>query len=91
MTERLRFRKGGASAEELQGAVDEALADLGGDAPEGVTVADEHGADPLTVTIIVTILGNLGSHAAIQAWDRIWPRVQDKLGDDALGEQQDDD
>lgn len=91
----LRFAKGSASIEELQRAVNEAVAaeratgDV--DLPELITVKEEgQSFDPLTIAVAVTLI-KFGGHLATQVWDdRIWPRVRKNLGDDAVGKRKHD-
>lgn len=102
----LTFRRGDASADELQAVVDEVLAELavpgseadsnardvglepGNLGPAAVTVREgEQGADPFTVSIIVSIAVSAGSVVAKSIWtDVIWPRIKRRLGVRALEE-----
>jgi len=56
-----------------------------------VTLAEEQqGLDPVTTTILVTIITELGVHAAATLWDVIvLPRLKRKFGVRALGERVD--
>lgn len=102
----LKFRRGDASADELQAVVDEVLAELavpGSEADRDVrdvglepgdlgaaaiTVREgEQGADPFTMSIIVSIVVSAGSAVAKSIWtDVIWPRIKRRLGVKALEE-----
>ena len=47
---------------------------------------EQAGIEPVTMTILIGIGTNVASHALIKVWeDVIWPRVRDRLDDDALG------
>ncbi len=93
MTIQLRFAAGSASASELQQASDEALrrgADSEVDIPTDaqVTIVQEKdGLDPTLTLIVITIVTNLGTEAAVGVWkEYIWPHLRRSIGADALGE-----
>jgi hypothetical protein len=70
-----RARAAGLDASELDGA-------------EVSVCEEEQDVDPGT-TILITIAINAGSNVAIKLWnDVIWPRVQKRIGDDALGDEE---
>jgi hypothetical protein len=55
-----------------------------------VLVEEQQGLDPVTTTILVTIMTELGAHAAATLWDVIiLPRLKRKFGIRALGEKVD--
>lgn len=91
----LRFERGSVDVTQLQAAVDVILASLsdGNNVLERITVEEEgSGIDPLTAGFLVGIVGNVASHYLIRAWEEeIWPRLRDRLGDDALGARKDND
>ena len=85
----LRFARGSASAAEVERSVAAILAEDQIDAIASVRVTETQGADPVTITVIVTILTQVGVHAAERAWDEIvWPKLRRRLADDALGERE---
>jgi hypothetical protein len=57
-----------------------------------ISVAEEgQGVEPVTTTIVIGIAVKAGSHIAIKLWDKvIWPRIERRLGVDALGSRQED-
>jgi hypothetical protein len=93
-TVQLRFRRGDASEEQLQAALDElARTDRRIQHPEVREV--EHGVDPLLTVILVTfVIGvaqGAGEAAGATLWDEyIWPRIRGSVGDDGVGEREHD-
>jgi N-acetylglucosamine kinase-like BadF-type ATPase len=44
------------------------------------------GVDPVSITILVTIAGGVGTHIATKLWDEVvWPHVKRELGGRAVG------
>jgi hypothetical protein len=77
----LYYEPGSAKPEELQDAIDAVLNELKVEVKE-----EQAGIEPVTMTILIGIGTNVASHALIKVWeDVIWPRVRDRLDDDALG------
>lgn len=87
-----RFKRGSASAKELQAVVDETLADLGAESElkdVEVTVSEEgQGTDATGIAIVVGILTGGGTRVLTSIWDDVlWPRIKRRLGIDAVGEE----
>jgi hypothetical protein len=88
-TVKLQYEPGSANAQTLQEEIDEVLAEL---SQLRVEVKEEQvGIEPVTMTILLGIGTNVASHVLIKVWEQaIWPRVRDRLDDDALGKRKDD-
>jgi hypothetical protein len=86
----LTYRRARADFTALREEVNRAITEL---PPEDAAALSEvkikqlgQGVDPFTIAIVATIVGNVGSTAALAAWAKVVDVVKGKLGQDALGE-----
>jgi hypothetical protein len=88
------YSRGSANARALQVTIDELLRELPPEdaaALERVTAKEgEQGIEPVVTTIIITIVTNVGTEIAIGAWRRLLAKIKGRLGEDAIGEQEED-
>jgi hypothetical protein len=91
-TPQLQYRRGSAGARVLQAELDAICAEMSDEpyAPQAVIVSEgAQGADPMTTTIIITVIAHAGAaatHAANKVFDEIvLPKLKDRFAHDALG------
>jgi streptomycin 6-kinase len=97
-TPHLQYRRGSASARVLQAELDAILAEMSDEpcVPHALIVSEGgQGADPMTTTIIITVIAHAGAvatHATNKIFDEIvLPKLKDRFAQDALGAPVEDD
>jgi hypothetical protein len=85
---------GSATRRKLQETIDKLRLEMSPEdakALEDVKVREgEQDVDPILTPILITIIANVGSDVIRAAWRRLKAKVEDELGDNAIGEESED-